>query len=464
MKRNLFLYLMIGFTTTLIVMVIFSLLSFQRMNAMIRYSNQVEHTYKVIGSLKSLSDLISGAETSMRGYVITRDSSYVVPMDSVRREYNKVLTDLSEQVADNPRQQNRLAMIRSTLNMRLQLLETLEFSVDNDSSQQSILQRVAKGRDLMASFHENLDLMEAEETGLLSQRFQQKERFQKLTSRTFRTAAAIVGIIFLGFFILLVKAMLDRFRFQQELQEQLLSLKQSNDELSQLAFAASHDLQEPVRKIRTFTDRLRIRQKEKLDDEGKMILDRMDVSGKRLQGMLEDISTYMNLLEWKEEAVPVDMRKLWEEVLSEDQERIEETGANISIGDMPDLEVYPSQVKKMFHALLDNALTYHKEGVPPVVKITHKEVNVNEIGVKGLPTLQKAYHAITIEDNGIGFENNFKEKVFQLFRRLHTQEERSGKGIGLAICQRVMANHNGVIDAHAVVNRGAAFTMYFPKN
>lgn len=85
MKRNIFLYLMIGFTTTLIVMVIFSLLSFQRMNAMIRYSNQVEHTYKVIGSLKSLSDLISGAETSMRGYVITRDSSYVVPMDSVRR-------------------------------------------------------------------------------------------------------------------------------------------------------------------------------------------------------------------------------------------------------------------------------------------------------------------------------------------------------------------------------------------
>jgi signal transduction histidine kinase len=118
----------------------------------------------------------------------------------------------------------------------------------------------------------------------------------------------------------------------------------------------------------------------------------------------------------------------------------------------------------MFHALLDNALTYHKEGVAPVIKITHKEVNVNDIGAKGLPTLQKEYHAITIEDNGIGFENDFKEKVFQLFRRLHTQEERSGKGIGLAICQRVMANHNGIMDAHAVVNRGAAFTMYFPKN
>ena len=464
MKRNIFLYLMIGFTTTLIVMVIFSLLSFQRMNSMIRYSNQVEHTYKVIGSLKSLSDLISGAETSMRGFIITRDSGYIVPMDSVRREYNQNLQELGQLVSDNPRQQNRLAMIRSTLQLRLQLLESVESSIENDSSYTSILQRVAKGRDLMASFHENLDLMEAEEAGLLDQRFQQKERFQKLTSRTFLTAVAIVGIIFLAFFILLVKAILDRFRFQQELQEQLLSLKQSNDELSQLAFASSHDLQEPVRKIRTFTDRLRIRQKEKLDEEGKMILDRIDASGKRLQGMLEDISTYMNLLEWKEAAFVVSVRKLWEEVMAEEQERINETGAIITIGEMPDLEVYPSMVKKMFRALLDNALTYCKQGIAPVIKITHKELNVSDIGVKGLPTLQKQYHAITIEDNGIGFENDFKEKVFQLFRRLHTQEERSGKGIGLAICQRVMANHNGVIDAHAVVNRGAAFTMYFPKS
>lgn len=464
MKRNIFLYLMIGFTTTLIGMVIFSLLSFQRMNSMIRYSNQVEHTYRVIGSLKGLSDLISGAETSMRGFVITRDSSYLVPMDSVKRQFNQIVGELTLLVADNKRQENRLAMIRSTLQMRLQLLETLETSVENDSSHQVILQRVAKGRDLMASFHENLNLMEADETALLKQRFEQKERFQRLTSRSFRTAAAIVGFIFLGFFILLVKAMLDRFRFQQQLQEQLLSLKQSNDELTQLAFAASHDLQEPVRKIRTFTDRLRIRQKDNMDGEGQMILERIDASGKRLQGMLEDISTYMNLLEWEEEAVPVSIKKLWEEVLAAEQPRIQELQATISLGDMPDLEIYPAQVKKMFHALLDNALTYNKEGKTPVISITHQEVDVKDIGIKSLPTLQKHYHAITIQDNGIGFENEFKEKVFQLFRRLHTQEERSGKGIGLAICQRVMANHNGVIDAHALVNKGAAFTMYFPKD
>lgn len=464
MKRNIFLYLMIGFTTTLIVMVIFSMLSFQRMNSMIGYSNQVEHTYRVIGSLKSLSDLISGAETSMRGFVITRDSSYLIPGDSVKKQFNQLVGELSLLVADNKRQENRLAMIRSTLQLRLQLLESLQASVENDSAHQVILQRVAKGRDLMASFHENLDLMEAEEASLLGQRFHQKERFQKLTSRTFRTAVAIVGFIFLAFFILLVKAMLDRFRFQQELQEQLLSLKQSNDELTQLAFAASHDLQEPVRKIRTFADRLRIRQKDKMDEEGKMILNRIDASGKRLQGMLEDISTYMNLLEWKEEAVLISIRKLWEEVIAEEESRIQDMQATIALGELPDLEVYPGQVKKMFRALLDNALSYHKEGRPPVISISHRIVDVKDLTIKGLPTLQKHYHEITIQDNGIGFENEFKEKVFQLFRRLHTQEDRSGKGIGLAICQRVMTNHNGVMDAYAAVNKGAAFTMYFPQD
>lgn len=464
MKRNFFLYLMIGFTTTLVVMVVFSLISFQRMNTMIRYSNQVEHTYKVMGTLKSLSDVITEAETSIRGFVITKDSSYLVPMDQIKSEYKGLVTELGKLITDNPRQENRLAMIRSTLQLRIQLLESLEQSVDADSSQKDILQRVAKGRDLMASFKENLALMEAEEQHLLKERFQQKERFQKLTPRTFRIVTAIVGIVFLASFILLVKAMLDRFRFQQELQEQLLSLKQSNDELTQLAFAASHDLQEPVRKIRTFSDRLKIRQKDRLDEEGQMILSRIDASGKKLQGMLEDISTYMNLLEWKEKEVLISTKKLWEEVVNEQQDRINKLKATIEIGNLPDLHIYPEQVYTMFKALLDNALWYHKEDVPPVISITHHEVDVNELNVKGLPTLQKHYHAITIQDNGIGFENEYKEKVFQLFRRLHSQEERSGKGIGLAICQRVMANHNGVIDAFAEVNQGAAFTMYFPKD
>ncbi|KYP15235.1 MAG: hypothetical protein A1D16_15085 [Flavihumibacter sp. CACIAM 22H1] len=464
MKRNFFLYLMVGFTTTLIVLVIISLLSFQQMNTMIRYSNQVEHTYQVMGNLKSLSDVITEAETSIRGYVITKDSTYLVPMDKIKVEYTGLIKDLEKLIVDNPRQENRLAMIRSTLQLRIQLLESLEQSVGADSSQQAVLQRIAKGRDLMTSFKENLALMEKEEQELLTSRFEQKERFQRLTPRTFRIVTAVVGLVFLASFVFLVKAMLDRFRFQQELQEQLLSLKQSNDELTQLAFAASHDLQEPVRKIRTFADRLKIRQKERLDEEGQMILLRIDAAGKKLQGMLEDISTYMNLLELREKAVHISPQKLWEEVIAAERDRIQELNASITLGALPELELYPNQVRTMFKALLDNALGYHKEGVPPVISISHREVDIKELTIQGLPTLQKHYHAITIEDNGIGFENEYKGKVFQLFRRLHTQEQRSGKGIGLAICQRVMANHNGVIDAFAEVNKGAAFTMYFPKD
>lgn len=464
MKRNIFLYLIIGFTTTLITMVVFSLISFQRMNDMIRYSTQVEHTYEVMGKMKSLSDVITEAETAVRGYVITQDTSYLISMNQVRAEYEVLLEDMRVLTADNPRQKIRMAMIQSTLQLRVHLLESLTQAVQQNSGRKAILQRVAKGRDLMESFKDDLQLMEMEEQKLLNERHAQKERYQKLTPRTFRMVSGIVGVVFLVSFILLIKAMLDRFKFQQELQEQLLALRQSNDELTQLAFAASHDLQEPVRKIRTFTDRLQLKQRDRLDDEGKMILTRIDASGKKLQGMLEDISTFMNLQEKNERPVLIDTRRLWEECAIEYATVISHTNAVLDIGDLPELELYPSQAKIMFKALLDNALAYRKFGEAPFITVRSKIVEVNQLEVDRLPTLQKHYYAITIEDNGIGFDNEFKIKVFQLFRRLHTQEDRSGKGIGLAICQRVMANHNGAIDVLAETGRGAAFTLYFPKD
>lgn len=464
MKRNIFLYLIIGFTTTLIVMVVFSLISLKRMNDMIHYSTQVENTYQVLGKLRNLSDIITEAEAAVRGYVITKDSSYLFPMDSVRALYVDVLNDLRELNPGNSRRESRIAMLQSTIQLRLYMLESLKFAVGQEASPESILDNVTKGRNLMASFKNDLDLMEREEQELLHERFTQKERYQKLTPRTFRIVSGVVGLIFLISFTLIVKAMLDRFRFQQELQEQLLAIKQRNDELTQLAFAASHDLQEPVRKIRTFTDRLLIRQQDRLDEEGKMILSRVDYSAKKLQGMLEDISTFMSLQEENEKIQLTDTRKLWEEAIRDYANLIADTKAEIEISDLPWLELYPMQTKIMFKALLDNSLAYRKVDESPKIRISAKVVEGADLKIDHLPSLQKHYHAITIEDNGIGFDNAFKLKVFQLFRRLHTQEDRSGKGIGLAICQRVMANHNGAIDVVAEPGRGAAFTLYFPKD
>ncbi|HEY8398467.1 MAG TPA: CHASE3 domain-containing protein [Flavihumibacter sp.] len=464
MKRNIFLYLIIGFTTTLIVMVVFSLISLKRMNDMIHYSTQVENTYQVLGKLRNLSDIITEAEAAVRGYVITKDSSYLFPMDSVRALYVDVLNDLRELNPGNSRRESRIAMLQSTIQLRLYMLESLKFAVGQEASPESILDNVTKGRNLMASFKNDLDLMEREEQELLHERFTQKERYQKLTPRTFRIVSGVVGLIFLISFTLIVKAMLDRFRFQQELQEQLLAIKQRNDELTQLAFAASHDLQEPVRKIRTFTDRLLIRQQDRLDEEGKMILSRVDYSAKKLQGMLEDISTFMSLQEENEKIQLTDTRKLWEEAIRDYANLIADTKAEIEISDLPWLELYPMQTKIMFKALLDNSLAYRKVDESPKIRISAKVVEGADLKIDHLPSLQKHYHAITIEDNGIGFDNAFKLKVFQLFRRLHTQEDRSGKGIGLAICQRVMANHNGAIDVFAEPGRGAAFTLYFPKD
>lgn len=361
-------------------------------------------------------------------------------------------------------QVRRLAMVRNTAQLRVGLLET-SIPLFNEGGYDSIkIERMQKGRYLMESFKVGLMEMKAQEEQYLKKKFLQKELYQKLTPSIFKQVTGLVGLVFLILFILLVRALVQRYRFQQELEEQVQALKQSNADLTQLAFAASHDLQEPVRKIRTFSDRLLLKQQENLNEEGRMILSRIDYSAKRLQGMLEDISTYMNLVDSEETKEKQPVRKLVEEVVRSFDEVISEKKGVITIGNLPDLEVYPNQFKSLFRSLIDNSLKFSQDKISPAIVIFSEQVDNRQLKDTGLPHLNKDYFAISIRDNGIGFENEFREKIFRLFRRLHSHDTISGKGIGLAICQRVMTNHNGFITAEGKPGEGATFTAYFPRN
>ena len=165
----------------------------------------------------------------------------------------------------------------------------------------------------------------------------------------------------------------------------------------------------------------------------------------------------------REEKKLVSLKKIIEEAKDNFSDNISQKNAMITIGNMPELWVYPSQVRSMFRALIDNALKYSKAGQSPSITIYSEQIEGRRLGT-AVPHLDKTYNAITIQDNGIGFDIEFRDKIFQIFRRLHTQENFSGKGIGLAICQRVMANHNGVIIADAKPGEGASFTLLFPRD
>jgi light-regulated signal transduction histidine kinase (bacteriophytochrome) len=242
----------------------------------------------------------------------------------------------------------------------------------------------------------------------------------------------------------------------------MMEVNAYNVELEQIAFATSHDLQEPLRRIRTFSDRLMWKYRDQLNDEGKMILSRIDYSARRMQGLIEDLMNFANLVRGGEELSVVDADKLLQSVVEYMKQDIEIKRATIHIGQMPSITGFEKQLYLMFKALIDNAIKFSKPGIPPVVTIQCVQTTGEELVHIDKKLLKKHFIRISIQDNGIGFSNEFSQKIFLIFQRLHTGPEYEGKGIGLAIVERVVTNHNGYVLASGQVDKGALFNLYFP--
>jgi light-regulated signal transduction histidine kinase (bacteriophytochrome) len=231
--------------------------------------------------------------------------------------------------------------------------------------------------------------------------------------------------------------------------------------LEQFTFVASHDLQEPLRKIRTFSDRLLIKHRPQLTDEAQTILDRIDVAANRMQEMIQDMVNFTNLVVKEEEPSLVDLNYVADKVLNEyKDDNVKEPIVYKDL--LPTLKGYPTQLYLLFKAIIDNSIKFAKPGEHAVIRFAYEQVN-NQQNI-GYSTGGRIFHSITIEDKGIGFDNEFAEKIFLIFQRLHTQQSQyRGKGIGLAIAQRVMANHNGFIVAKGELGSGTTIKMFFPS-
>ncbi len=248
-----------------------------------------------------------------------------------------------------------------------------------------------------------------------------------------------------------------------ELNKQLLKtiekLESNNKELDQFAFIASHDLQEPLRKIRTFSDRIAAKYADKLDETGNSYIERMKNACERMQNLINDILTFSKITVSKDSREYTDMNLILEEVLLDMDFQIQEKNAKFIIEKLPQLKVYPVLIKQLFQNLISNAVKYSKKDVQPVIHISCKidapKTWEDKINVK-------KYCRIIIEDNGIGFQQQYAEQIFTMFKRLHGNTEYQGTGIGLAICKKIAEEHQGFISAQSTVNKGTLFTISFP--
>lgn len=248
----------------------------------------------------------------------------------------------------------------------------------------------------------------------------------------------------------------------KELNYQLLDniarLESTNKELDRVVFMASHDLQEPLRKMMIFSDRLFVKFGHVLDEDGKKDISRIQGEAVRMRRLIEDILTFSKMSVESSSLVHSDMNELLKDVLTNMEEHITEKNARLIIEDLPSLYVNPGLIRPLFSNLLSNALKYSKPDVSPVISI-RAQTNIEEESGSA-PSAR--YCRIFIEDNGIGFEQQYSEQIFGMFKRLHDKNKYEGTGIGLAICKKIVEEHNGFISVISKVNEGSTFIVSLP--
>ena len=252
---------------------------------------------------------------------------------------------------------------------------------------------------------------------------------------------------------------------QLQLEKTVEELRRSNTNLEEFAYAASHDLKEPIRKIHFFSDRLKNSLNDRITEEEKRSFERMEIASKRMNSLIEDLLTYSRISLLPKKFESVNLNQLINLVLNDLDLEIEEKGAKVTVNKLFTIRGYHRQLQQAFQNILSNSLKYSKPGASPDIEITCEKVQGKETKLNlSMEEQQKEYYVISINDNGIGFEQTDAERIFNVFTRLHGNTEYKGTGVGLSIVKKIIENHNGYVTAESEPGKGATFKIYLPTN
>jgi two-component system sensor kinase FixL len=247
---------------------------------------------------------------------------------------------------------------------------------------------------------------------------------------------------------------------EEKVRRYAMELERSNSELQDFAYVSSHDLQEPLRKIRAFGDRLK-RESARLSERGANYLERMVYAADRMQNLIDDLLSFSRISTHTKTFQLVDLNAVLKDIMVDLDYLVDSTKATVEIGNLPFIEAEPVQMRQLFQNLISNAIKFRKDTIPPIIRIhaviePRKSKSDTTVSAENLVT-------IYVEDNGIGFEEQYKDKIFQIFQRLEGRKY-EGSGIGLAICKRITALHGGDIDVETSLNIGTTFIVSLPIN
>lgn len=237
---------------------------------------------------------------------------------------------------------------------------------------------------------------------------------------------------------------------REELKRANKELARSNEDLEHFAAVASHDLQEPLRKIRAFGERLGSKYGDELPKRGKDYLDRMQNAASRMSNLIDDLLAFSRVTTRANPFETVELGDVVAQVIDDLVVRIEQTDGHVEIHELPRLDADPVQMRLLFQNLIGNALKFHREGVPPVVEVGLQESNDDRC-------------TVYVQDNGTGFDEKYLDRIFDVFQRLHGRGVYEGTGMGLAICRKIVNRHGGTLDATSTPGEGSRFMVTLPR-
>lgn len=246
-----------------------------------------------------------------------------------------------------------------------------------------------------------------------------------------------------------------------QLTQNVTHLKAINEELDQFAYVASHDLQEPLRKIMVFSDK--IMQKKEQDPETEKYFRKIISSSKRMQSLINDLLSFSRHSMSSSDFKKTDLNVLAREAVGELEIEIEKSNAVVHISNLPQIVAVPNLIQQLFYNLVSNAIKFRRKSVSPVIQISSEKVSAAEWGKIMGHANGSTYYRINVTDNGIGFDEKYANEIFMVFKRLHSYHEFEGTGVGLSICKKIIEQHQGFISAKSVLHHGSTFSFGLPE-
>lgn len=460
-------YLFIGFFASILLLAgvgAYWYRTFQNWN---RATQILEHNYEILQSTENVLSLLKDIEVGQRGFIITRDSSFFTPFENAVVALPVELYHLDSLLPDTEAQQKGMNKLHVLVQKRIYYArKTLKAALAPPQDKphlKTIYMR--QGKATMDTVRLLIGNMKDRESAEMPRLNLYKVKFALRSTIALVLSFGLSLALFAGTFFKMVQELFRRLKTEKQLLRNLSELQRSHAQLDDFNFVSVHHLQEPLRKLNIFSDRLQQKHRGDLPDEVQFLVQKLSATAVEISDLIQDLTAYSTLGKAEEQQVfsEVSIANILQKVQQEHTDEIAQLTARIELAeDLPNVEGNPIQLQLLFTHLLSNSLKFARPDEPLRIHLNSSLVEGYEIPGVEDSDHDYSFYRINFTDNGIGIDKKYIHVIFDLFQRLHKDKEMPGTGIGLAICRKIMMNHNGYIAVKSELNRGSTFSLFFP--